>query len=143
MTTRRITVTCHNFRRLQDPYTKFKQFRFCVRNRGDIHNRISAISLTARVDDVRIIYCVAGSRSFGISKLKKPHIFSVISFNVRVQNCKKLCLYKNGRNNNFTFFWRARVCRPLLCLCRPFSIFENPESCRSQQARYHLNYPSP
>ncbi len=73
----------------------------------------SPLSLTARVDDLRIIYCVAGSRSFGISKLKKPHIliiFSIISFTVRVQNCKKLCLYKNGRNNNFTFFFGGLQC---------------------------------
>jgi hypothetical protein len=29
-------------------------------------------------------------------------------------------------SENFFFlyiFWRARVCRPLLCLCRPFFIF--------------------
>jgi hypothetical protein len=36
----------------------------------------------------------------------------------------------------------------LLCLCRPFCIFErcldsNPESCRSKQARYLLSHPSP
>ncbi len=35
------------------------------------------------------------------------------------------------------FFWRARVCRPLLCLCRPFMIYEgcldsNPKYCRSK-----------
>jgi len=45
------------------------------------------------------------------------------------------------------FFWRARVCRPLLCLCRPFMIFEgcldsNPEYCRSKLARYRLSHPS-
>jgi hypothetical protein len=44
------------------------------------------------------------------------------------------------------FFWRARVCRPLLCLCPPFYIFDicldsNPESCRSKQARYKLSHP--
>jgi hypothetical protein len=37
------------------------------------------------------------------------------------------------------FFWRARVCWPLRCLCRPFCIFErcldsNWESCRSHQS---------
>ncbi len=47
----------------------------------------------------------------------------------------------------FFFFWRARVCRPLLCLCRPFMIFEgcldsNPEYCRSKLARYRLSHPS-
>jgi hypothetical protein len=46
------------------------------------------------------------------------------------------------------FFWLARVCWPLLCLCRPFCIVErcldsNPESCRSKQARYQLSHPSP
>ncbi len=45
------------------------------------------------------------------------------------------------------FFWRARVCRPLLCVCRPFMIFEgcldsNPEYCRSKLARYRLSHPS-
>ncbi len=45
------------------------------------------------------------------------------------------------------FVWRARVCRPLLCLCRPFFIFEgcldsNPEYCRSKLARYRLSHPS-
>ena len=44
-------------------------------------------------------------------------------------------------------FWRARMCRPLLCLCRPFMIFEgyldsNPECCRSKLARYRLSHPS-
>jgi hypothetical protein len=45
------------------------------------------------------------------------------------------------------FFWRARVCRPLLRLCRPFTIFEgcldsNQECCRSKLARYQLSHPS-
>jgi hypothetical protein len=40
----------------------------------------------------------------------------------------------------FFFFLRTRVCWPLLCLCRPFCIFErclnsNPESCRSKHRR--------
>ncbi len=39
----------------------------------------------------------------------------------------------------FVYILRTRVCWPLLCLCRPFCIFErcldsNPESCRSKQA---------
>ncbi len=42
----------------------------------------------------------------------------------------------------FVVFCRVR--RPLLCLCRPFCIFErcdsNPESYRSKQARYHLSH---
>jgi hypothetical protein len=47
----------------------------------------------------------------------------------------------------FFFFCRARVCRPLLRLCRPFMIFEgcldpNPEYCRSKLARYRLSQPS-
>jgi hypothetical protein len=45
------------------------------------------------------------------------------------------------------FFWRARVCRPVLRLCRPFFIFEgcldsNPECCCSKLARYRLSHPS-
>ncbi len=48
----------------------------------------------------------------------------------------------------FLFFWRARVYWPLLCLCRPFCMFDrcmdsNPENCRSKQARYQLGHPSP
>jgi hypothetical protein len=40
----------------------------------------------------------------------------------------------------YLYSW-ARVCWPLLCLCRPFCIFKtcldsNPESCRSKQARF-------
>ncbi len=27
-------------------------------------------------------------------------------------------------NVSYSFFWRARLCWPLLCLCRPFCIFE-------------------
>ncbi len=33
-------------------------------------------------------------------------------------------LWKNPWNFFCIFFWRARVCWPLLCLCRPFIIFE-------------------
>ncbi len=45
----------------------------------------------------------------------------------------------------FLFF---TMCWLLLCLSRPFCIFErcldsNPESCRSKQARYQLTPPSP
>ncbi len=44
-------------------------------------------------------------------------------------------------------FWRARVCQPFLCLCRPFMIIEgcldsNPEYCRNKLARYRLSHPS-
>jgi hypothetical protein len=43
------------------------------------------------------------------------------------------------------FLLRARVCWPLLCLCRPFYILErclhsNPESCHSKQARHPSPY---
>ncbi len=47
------------------------------------------------------------------------------------------------------FFLRSRVWWPLLCLWRPFCIFEkcldsNPERCRSKQVRYQLSsHPSP
>jgi hypothetical protein len=44
------------------------------------------------------------------------------------------------------FFWLARVCWPLLRLCRSFMIFDgsldsNPEYCRSKLARYRLSQP--
>ncbi len=47
----------------------------------------------------------------------------------------------------FYIFWRASMCWSLLCLCRPFMIFEgclnsNSECCRSKRARYQLNHPS-
>ncbi len=55
------------------------------------------------------------------------------------------------------FLWRARVCWPLLCLCRPFCTFEryldsNPECCRVKHAgalptkppiSLQLSHPSP
>jgi len=50
--------------------------------------------------------------------------------------------YNFGDNFYFIlFFWRLRVCWPLLCLCRPFCIFErcldsNPERCHIKQASY-------
>jgi len=57
--------------------------------------------------------------------------------------------YLNETINFFfcIFFWRARVCRPLLRLCRTFMIFEwcldsHPECCRSKLARYRLSHPS-
>jgi hypothetical protein len=47
----------------------------------------------------------------------------------------------------YIYFWRARVCRPLLRLCRPFMIFEgcldsNPEYCISKLAQNRLSHPS-
>jgi hypothetical protein len=52
-----------------------------------------------------------------------------------------------SQDTSWYIFWRAKVCWPLLCLCRPFCIFErcldsNPESCRSKQARYELSNPA-
>ncbi|MFN9910241.1 MAG: hypothetical protein ACK56F_29705, partial [bacterium] len=60
---------------------------------------------------------------------------------------KRIWREAQGRFFFCIFFWRARVCRPLLCLCRPFMNFEgcldsNPEYCRSKLARYRLSYPS-
>ena len=43
----------------------------------------------------------------------------------------------------FLFFWRDRVCWPLLCLWCPFCLDSNPESCRSKQVRYQLSHSSP
>ncbi len=44
--------------------------------------------------------------------------------------------------SNIVFFWRARVCWQLLCLCRRYPD-SNPESCSCKQARYLLCHPSP
>ncbi len=57
------------------------------------------------------------------------------------------CSKTGGPTWAYIFFWRARVCRPLLRLCCPFMIFEgcldsNPEYCRSKLARYRLSHPS-
>jgi hypothetical protein len=61
-----------------------------------------------------------------------------------------LCGHPNSTPHYYIFcifLWWATVCWPLLCLCRPFCIFErcldlNPESCRSKLARYQLSNPS-
>jgi hypothetical protein len=53
--------------------------------------------------------------------------------------------WKWGNVRFLDIFWWAIMCWPLLCLCRPFCIFErcldsNPESCRSKQVRYELSH---
>jgi hypothetical protein len=51
-----------------------------------------------------------------------------------------------NRENFFIvhFFRRARVCLPLLSLCRPIcTVFLNPESCLRKQVHYELSHPSP
>jgi hypothetical protein len=55
---------------------------------------------------------------------------------------------KRSHREKYFFLGRAKVCWPLLCLCRTFCIFErcldsNPESCCSMQGRYELSHPSP
>ena len=47
----------------------------------------------------------------------------------------------------YIFNGPATVCWPLLCLCRPFCIFDlcldsNPDSCHNKQASYQLSHPS-
>ncbi len=63
----------------------------------------SPLSLTARVDALLIINS-GESELWDFKMIKTNHTFRVVSFNVRVQNCKKLCLYQNGPNDNFAFF---------------------------------------
>jgi hypothetical protein len=36
-------------------------------------------------------------------------------------------------------FWRARVCRPLLRLCRPFMIFESPTPCSDLECQGQMS----
>jgi hypothetical protein len=65
----------------------------------------------------------------------EKYTYTTLSIITRNFNKKDIFLY---------IFWRARVCLPLLCLFRPFCIFErcldsNPESCRSNQ----VCHPSP
>ncbi len=44
-------------------------------------------------------------------------------------------LFKESLRSFFwIFFWRARVCWPLLCVCRPFCIFERCLWIRTQRA---------
>ncbi len=57
------------------------------------------------------------------------------------------CSFYGTTHIFFMYFWRARVCWPLLCLCRPFIILEgylnwNLESWRSKQRQYQLSHPS-
>ncbi len=67
--------------------------------------------------------------------------FSLVSF---CDFCEWVSIYRFF----VYFFWRARVCGPLLCFCRPFCIFEmcgfEPrELPYSKQAHYHLSHPCP
>ncbi len=69
----------------------------------------------------------------------------IVSFEIRLVLRSHL---GHPTNFFFTFFWRARMCGLLLCLCHPYCIFErfldsNPESCRSTQACNQLSHPSP
>ncbi len=57
-----------------------------------------------------------------------------------------MVLNTRHKNNMYinSYFWRARVYWPLLCLCRPFGISErcldsNPESYCGKQAHYQLS----
>ncbi len=80
-------------------------------------------------------------------------VFIIQTNNVRIPKCWKRAdqenvMYYLRKRHVFDFlytFWWARVCLPLLCLCRPFCIFERclDSSCRSKQARYQLSHPSP
>ncbi len=68
------------------------------------------------------------------------------SIRVRIQGAKPMRIRILVRLFFLENFLRARVCRPLLCLCRPFMIFEgcldsNPEYCRSKLARNRLSHP--
>ncbi len=65
-----------------------------------------------------------------------------------VISSKQECFISNTSKYCIFFFWRARVCWPLFCLCRRFCIFERcldskPESCCSKRARYQLSHSSP
>jgi hypothetical protein len=83
------------------------------------------------------------------ASLDKFHNF-LIRF-LHFTQCSSCYLFVRFDNRFYSFlgiFWRARVCRPFLCFCRPICIFEscldsNPESCRSKQASYQLSHPSP
>jgi hypothetical protein len=65
--------------------------------------------------------------------LKNNLFFRVRDICTVGDNCLDLSV-PQYRNTSFLLFWRASVSWPLLCLCRPFCIFErcldsNPESC--------------
>ncbi len=89
--------------------------------------------------------------SFKILRFLRSLLYDLFSFSKRFlvfcnhydkNKHERLLLYIVVWN---IFFWRARVCRPLLRLCRLFMSFEgyldsNPECCRSKLARYGLEY---
>jgi hypothetical protein len=66
------------------------------------------------------------------------------------KNHLNFCYLFSSRKVFFVYriFLAGQIECVLLCLCRPFCIFErcldwNPESCRSKQARCQLSHPSP
>ncbi len=86
---------------------------------------------------------------------RKKKILALTAIQIRQESSLHVSLYTGIKLPRlfafvffvYIFFWRARVCRPLLRLCRPFMIFEgcldsNPEYCCSKLARYRLSHPS-
>ncbi len=73
------------------------------------------------------------------------HIFTS---HVHVLPLSKFYHLAQFKNLSFLYiFLGARVCWPLLCICRPFMIYEgclnsNSECCRSKRARNQTSHPS-
>jgi hypothetical protein len=100
-------------------------------------------------------------RAFSSSKLAESTVvgtvialflkswFSEVLLRIIQTQIRILILNRVRIHNIFgIFFRRARVCWPLLFLCRPFCIFarcldSNPENCRRTQTRYQLSHLSP
>ncbi len=116
----------------------FYKYRLIFRTKRLAKSYFSKYSWKNRRYNLNIsIYLSSRSRHFAVR-------FSTISSAPRAASTYTLMLMYSF----CIFFWRARVCWPLHCLCRPFCIFErcldtNLESCRSKQARYQLSHPSP
>jgi hypothetical protein len=62
-------------------------------------------------------------------KILRKNIENLMSYDQCSGSGSEWLLIDYGRldpdpERQILFFWRARVCWPLLCLCRPFMIFE-------------------
>ncbi len=82
---------------------------------------------------------------FSLVNIRKPLFENITLYLIRskcsyFQQCNA-CMCITVIIDLSQIFWRARLCWPLFCLCRPFCIFErcldsNPESCCRKQACY-------
>jgi hypothetical protein len=67
------------------------------------------------------------------------------SFSLKNSSRNKVSFYReNHRIDDFLYiFWRAKVCWPLLCLCRAYFVFLRENWIRTQRAGVASSHPSP